>query len=48
VRMVETALDEVIGVLAVRHGLVAAVSAVGVLAAVVLLIADVGQLLVHG
>ena len=46
VRMVETALDEVIGVLAVRHRLVAAVRAVEVLTAIVLAVAVVGELVI--
>ena len=46
VRVMESPVDEVIGVLAVRHGLVAAVSAVDVLTAVVRLIAGVGELVI--
>ncbi len=47
VRVMESPFDEVIGVLAVRHGLVAAVSAVDVLTAVVLAVAGVRELLVN-
>ena len=47
VRVMESPVDEVIGVLAVRHGLVAAVSAVDVLTAVVLAVADVRELFVN-
>lgn len=46
VRMVETAVNEVVGVLAVRHGLVAAVGSVNVLSAVVRLIAGIGELVI--
>ena len=46
VRVVEASVDEVIGVLAVRHSLVAAVISVHVLAAIVLAVAVVRELLV--
>jgi hypothetical protein len=46
VRVVEAAVDEVIGVLAVRHGLMAAVLAVNVLATVVRLVTGVGELVI--
>jgi hypothetical protein len=46
VRVVEAAIDEVIGVLAVRHGLVAAVRAVDVVTAIVLAVAGIWELLV--
>jgi hypothetical protein len=48
VRVVEAALDEVIGVFSVRHRLVAAVGTVHVLAAVMRAIAGVRELLVNG
>ena len=46
VRVVEASVDEVIGVLAVRHSLVAAVRAVHVLTAIMLAVAVVRELLV--
>ena len=46
VRVVEASVDEVIGVLAVRHWLVPAVRSVNVLTAVVRLIAGVGELVI--
>jgi hypothetical protein len=46
VRVVEASVDEVIGVLAVRHSLVAAVRAMHVLAAIVLAVAVVGELVI--
>ncbi len=46
VRVVEAAIDEVVGVLAVRNGLVAAVRSVNMLTAVVRLIAGVGELVI--
>ena len=46
VRVVEASVDDVIGVLAVRHGLVPAVRSVNVLTAVVRLIAGVGELVI--
>ena len=46
VRVVEASVDEVVGVLAVRHSLVAAVISVHVLAAIVLAVAVVGELLI--
>ena len=46
VRVVEAAVDEVVGVLAVRHGLVAAVGSVNVLTAIVLAVAVVGELVI--
>jgi len=46
VRVVEASVDEVVGVLAVRHGLVAAVRAVEVLTAIVLAVAVVGELVI--
>ena len=46
VRVVEASVDEVVGVLAVRHGLVAAVRAVEVLTAIVLAVAVVRELLI--
>ena len=46
VRVVEAAVDEVVGVLAVRHGLVAAVRAGEVLTAIVLAVAVVGELVI--
>ena len=46
VRVVEASIDEVIGVLTVRHGLVAAVISMQVLAAIVLAVAVVGELLI--
>ena len=48
VRVVEAALDEVVGVLAVRNRLVAAVGTVNVLAAVMRAVAGVRELLVNG
>ena len=46
VRVVEAAIDEVVGVLAVRNGLVAAVRSVNMLTAVIRLIAGVGELVI--
>ena len=46
VRVVEASVDEVIGVLTVRHSLVAAVRAMDVLTAIVLAVAVVGKLLI--
>ena len=46
VRVVEAAIDEVVGVLAVRHGFMAAVFAVHVLAAIVLAVAVGWKLLI--
>ncbi len=46
VRVVEASVDEVIGVLAVRHSLVAAVRAMHVLTAIVLAVAVVGELVI--
>jgi len=46
VRVVEASVDEVVGVLAVRYRLVAAVRAMHVLAAIVLAVAVVGELVI--
>ena len=46
VRVVEASIDEVVGVLAVRHRLVAAVRAMHVLTAIVLAVAVVGELVI--
>ena len=46
VRVVEASIDEVIGVLTVRHGLVAAAFSMHVLTAIVLAVAVVGELVI--